>query len=119
VAHRVAVDVRGGVLEALVRVDHLGVEAVAEEVAPAVVALVEATGVTGVESLHPVGELLQPALDDHVEVVAQQDEDDRPPLEETGGIVPEAHPRRAVALVPDDRHLADALRRDEEDPMAR
>jgi hypothetical protein len=59
-------DVRDGVLVVLVRVEHAGVEAGAEEVAEALVAAVETLGVRAVQELHAGGEVGAGGIDDEV-----------------------------------------------------
>ena len=108
---RVAVDVDGRRLELLFPLDHLAVEAVAEEMAPAVVPLVESLCVDAVELLHAGGELLEPALHDRVEVVSHEDEDDRVPAVAPFYALAKAHPGAAIVVVARDRDAADPARR--------
>jgi hypothetical protein len=65
--------------EVLVRLDHRGGEAVAEEVATAAVAFVELLSVTAVQAVEAGRELAPRCLDDHVVVRAHEAEGVDPP----------------------------------------
>jgi hypothetical protein len=97
--------------------DQARAEAVAEQVAPALVPRVEALGENPVQSLHPRREVLTERLDDDVEVVVHEAEDVDAPAEPPGDEHEESDPEPAVVVVAHDRHPCDAARGDVEDAL--
>jgi hypothetical protein len=91
-----------------VALDQPCVEAVLEEVARAVVALVEPHRVEAVEAVHSVGEPLSGRRDDEVDVVRHQAERARRPFEALHGVPEEEDEGFVVAVVEEDLGPSDA-----------
>jgi hypothetical protein len=115
----VRVHVQRRPLEVVVVLDRTRVEAAAEEVAPAVVARVEALRVQRTQPVHAAREPLPLGLDDEVVVVGHEDEHEHPPGEPALDLGAAAHPGAAVVVVADDGHRPDAARGDVERPALR
>jgi hypothetical protein len=86
-----------------VALDDPGGEAVAEEVAAALVAAVEALRVDAVQTLHALGEAAELRLDDDVVVVRHQAEDVAAPLVTRDHVGEEAQEEAAFVVVQEDR----------------
>jgi hypothetical protein len=94
--------------------DHPGSEALAEQVAPAAVAAVEALRVDAVQPLHAGGEGIPPRRNDEVVVVPHQAEHAAAPLVARDHVDEELEEGEAIATVAVDRDPARAARRDVE-----
>jgi len=91
-----------------VAVEHAGLEPALEEVAGAVVALVEPDRVEPVQALHAGREVGLSGLDQQVEVVVEQAPDVHRPAEPAPDLDEELEPRFPVEIVEHDRPLLDA-----------
>jgi hypothetical protein len=94
---------RGFVL--LVRLDHLGPVAAAEDVILPLVAFVEGAGVAAVQVPHPVGEVRQRGLDEDVVVVPNQAAHVRAPAVAPFDPAQDVEENHPVAIVHDDRSV--------------
>jgi hypothetical protein len=97
--------------------DHPGRETVLEQMALAVVTVVESLRVLEAEPVHAAGELLLRGLHDHVKVVRHQAPGLTLPPEVLLGSPAVGAERLAVVVVPDDRRTVDAADGDVEDPV--
>jgi hypothetical protein len=118
-AHGVLEDVLDGRAQMAVAFDDPGGEAVAEEVAPALVAAVERVGIDSVEALEAVREAPELGLDDEVVVVRQQAEGVDAPVVPLDLSREESQEEAVIVRVAEGggardasrRHVVDALRR--------
>ena len=94
---------RGFVL--LVRLDHLGPVAAAEDVILPLVAFVECASVAAVQVPHPVGEVRQRGLDEEVVVVPHQAAHVRAPAVALFDPAQDVEENDPVAIVHDDRRV--------------
>jgi hypothetical protein len=94
----------------LVVADDPGAEALAEQVAPAAVAGVEALRVASVQPLEPRGEAIELGLDHKVVVVAHQAVGVDAPAVALGDAGEQTEERESILVVSEDRRARDAAR---------
>jgi hypothetical protein len=96
----------------LLVVDHPRREPLLEQMALPAVSAVEPLGVEADQPVHRCRELGLPALDDDVEMRAEQAPRVEPQPEELHGLLQQERERRAVGVVEEDEASASAARRD-------
>ena len=109
-------DVLDGPGEVVFVLDEPGREALAEQVAPALVAAVERLRVDAVQALHSGGEVLELRLDDEVVVVRHQAEDVDSPVVAVDDGREQAQEEAALIVVQEDRRARYSPRCDVVDP---
>jgi len=112
VVDRIVEDVVQRVVVLVLGLDHLRPEALAEDVVPAAMALVEGPGVLAVQVSHPVREIRQGRLDEQVVMVAQEASGVEAPAVPPLDAPQDLEEDRPVTVVPEDRRVIVPLRPD-------
>jgi hypothetical protein len=116
---RVVADIAERGLEVLLVTDDPGAEAVSEQVAPAVPAIVEPLRIRAVEPSHAGREIVATRFDDDVVVRAQQGPGVQLPAEPAAARVQRRGEPVAIVTVAEDERVAGAARRHVPDAFAR